>query len=361
MNEVDFSKARHLRWPRSLRGLLLGMLAVSVLLPQASWGTASRLQEGPPRSSSPTTSMLQRPVSAAESSKDARDPNANASGAVCPRFRDRTVGRWGWVGFPWGSRLFPSRLSRVRNWAFAIGRDLDGATMRLLPRYDLVVVDGEAVTQSQVRVLKASGVIVLGYLSVGTIERNRSWYGEVRAYRLDLWGDWDEWYADAGAPGYRDVIERQVAPSMLAKGLDGLFLDNTDMIESHPAQSEGMRLLVAALSAQTHTTGKWLFTQNGIDSIAPSLACYDGWNLEDVTWSYDFDTGRYVRRSRTDIAAGLRALRRVRAKGLLTLSTDYVKKGNRRATTEAVRKARSVGAIPFVSNIWLTRLPPPPR
>jgi hypothetical protein len=260
-----------------------------------------------------------------------------------------------------GPRQMPGRLSRVRDWALAIGRTLNGKTMRLLGRYDLVVVDGEAVTARQVRTLHAKGVIVLGYLSVGTIEKGRSWYGKVKPYKLDLWGDWNEWYADVNAPGYRDVIAGQIAPSMLAKGLDGLFLDNTDMIDSHPAQAEGMRLLVSALSARVHRSGRWLFTQNGIDSIRPTLNSYDGWNLEDVTWTYDFGTRRYVRRSPGDVADGLMSLRRLRGAGLLTLATDYVAPRAKAATAESVRNARSAGAVPFVSNIGLTRLPPPPK
>ncbi len=260
-----------------------------------------------------------------------------------------------------GLRSTPTRLSGVRDWAFAIGRDLGGADVQRLAEYDLLVVDGEAATAAQVRRLKAKGAVVLGYLSVGTIERGRSWYPKVKSYRLDLWGDWNEWYADVSAAGYRDVIQRHVAPSMLAKGLDGLFLDNTDMIESHPANAEGMRLLVSALSTRTHEAGGLLLTQNGADSIGPTLACYDGWNLEDVTWTYDFDSRRYVRRSPAEVAAGIRALRTIRAEGLLTLATDYVAAGDRVATAEAARNARSAGAIPFVSDIGLTRLPPPPR
>jgi hypothetical protein len=260
-----------------------------------------------------------------------------------------------------GRRPAPSRLSKVRDWAFAIGRNLNTATLRALRAYDLVVVDGEAVTGAQVRYLHRSGVIVVGYLDVGTIERDRSWYDKVKAYKLDYWGDWNEWYAEVSAPGYRDVIRKQVAPSMLAKGLDGLFLDNTDMIESHPEQAEGMRLLVGDLSARTHGAGKWLFTQNGIESIGPTLDFYDGWNLEDVTWSYDFETRRYVRRSSGDVAYALMSLRRLRSAGLATFATDYVSAKSKTAAAEAVRNARAAGAIPFATDIGLTRLPPPPR
>ena len=47
---------------------------------------------------------------------------------------------------------------------------------------------------------------MLAYLSVGTIERYRSWYRAARPYRLDLWGDWGEWYADTSKAGFRRLI-----------------------------------------------------------------------------------------------------------------------------------------------------------
>ena len=37
-------------------------------------------------------------------------------------------------------------------------------------------------------------------------------------------------------PGFRQAIANDIGPSILAKGVDGLFLDNVDMIESHSGQ-----------------------------------------------------------------------------------------------------------------------------
>ncbi len=128
------------------------------------------------------------------------------------------------------------RLGAVRSFALAIG---DGALGGRLDRrygdYDLVVLDGAEASSAKVAALRASGAIVLGYLSVGTIERYRWWYPAARRYRLERWGDWpDEHFADVSRPGYRRLIARRVAPRMLARGFDGLFLDNVDMIDGRP-------------------------------------------------------------------------------------------------------------------------------
>lgn len=254
---------------------------------------------------------------------------------------------------------YTSRLDSVRNWALAIGLDLDERALERLGRFDLVVVDGEAVTPEDIAILHEGGTLVVGYLSVGTIEKGRSWYPTVKAHRLELWDEWGEWYADVSKPGYRDAVAG-VAGTMLAKDLDGLFLDNIDMIETHPEQDAGMRLVVGRISDRVHATGGYVFAQNGEDVLRDLVDVLDGWNREDVTWTYDFDSASYARVSERDHQAAIRALRDMRRRGLLALSTDYVAKASSPAENESVTAARSAGALPYVSDIGLERVPPKP-
>ena len=161
------------------------------------------------------------------------------------------------------------RLAGVHSWAFAIGSgDLDGDYAARYAPFDLVVVDGEEVTAKQVAALHANGTVVLGYLSVGTIEKGRSWFAAAKRYRLELWEDWGEWYADVAQRGYRTLIARTVAPKLRAKKLDGLFLDNVDMVETHRRQRAGMVALVKTLARD----GGLLFAQNGDDFMPTRVA-----------------------------------------------------------------------------------------
>jgi polysaccharide biosynthesis protein PelA len=250
------------------------------------------------------------------------------------------------------------RLRHVHSWAFAIGDgDLTGSVVARYSDYDLVVVDGQEASARQVNALRRAGKIVLAYLDVGTIEPGRPWYRAARPYRLNYWPDWGEWYADVASVGFRQLMLRSVAPSMLRKGFDGLFLDNTDMIETHPHQVRGMRTLVRGLGRLVHRQGKLLFAQNGEDSIGPLVSVYDGWNREDVSATYDFARHRYVRQPRSEVAAADRALRRMARAGLLTLATDYVAAGDAAGTQAAIANACRAGAVPFVSDIDLTRIP----
>jgi len=253
------------------------------------------------------------------------------------------------------------RLASVRSFALAIGSgSLRGDLTRRYRGYDLVVLDGSEATGGQVAALRAHGRLVLGYLDVGTIERARPWSHAAPAYRLGLWADWGEYYADVSRPALRRLMADQVAPTILAKGFDGLFLDNVDMVAGHPSQGVGMRLLVGAIAARVHAAGGLLFSQNGGDSIAPLLGYLDGWNREDPTSTYDFARRAYRRQSRPERRRAHGALARMARAGLLVTTTDYTRRGDAAGAEASRRMACGAGAVPFVSDMGLTRVAQPP-
>jgi uncharacterized protein (TIGR01370 family) len=253
------------------------------------------------------------------------------------------------------------RLAGVETFALALGVPLgDDATAARLAPFDLVVLDGEGATRELVDALHADGGLVLGYLSVGTIEPWRSWSAAAEPYRLERWEDWGEYYADVSDPGFRALMVDQVAPGVLASGVDGLFLDNTDMVAGHPAQAAGMVELVAALAELVHGSGRLLFAQNGDGVVGPIVEFLDGWNREDVSSTYYFDDDTYGPVTEADTAAAQATLRRLRDAGLLVSTTDYVAEDDVDATRRAIDVACEAGAVPFVADVGLSRLPVDP-
>ncbi len=247
------------------------------------------------------------------------------------------------------------RLSSIESWAFAIGHDLTtGDPIARLSLYDLVVVDGQETSPELVNELQDTGTLVFGYVSVGTDEPQRPWSPYLEQYRLDYWGDWDEYFLDVADPACREAIIEHVVEPVLSKEFDGLFLDNTDMVETHPEQAEGMRALVAEID-ELLDSEQLLFTQNGSDSIDELLPYLDGWNREDVTWTYDFDAEKYRRVAEQEHAAALEEIAAMQDAGVLVLSTDYTT-GDPEIDAECAEAARAVGALPYVSDIGLERL-----
>jgi endo-alpha-1,4-polygalactosaminidase (GH114 family) len=267
----------------------------------------------------------------------------------------------------------PAGAPDPESWAFAIGNGtLSGNAAEVGQRYaafDLVVVDGEEASPAEVAAIQGGDTTVLAYLSLGTIEKWRAWYDEVKRWRLRAWQDWkDEWFADVSRGGLRRALADEVAPDILAKGFDGLFLDNTDMVETrrHRPQRAGMARLIAMLDDRVGAKGRLLYTQNGApgmldgypaQDVDPLWPHFDGWNREDVTWTYDFDRGRYVANPNGRRHDALDELEAVAAEGLVTTATDYVNLENPsvEAECQSVAYAQSARALPYVADIGLTR------
>ncbi len=253
------------------------------------------------------------------------------------------------------------RLSSVETWAFAVGDgSLDGSADEVCERwggYDLLVIDAEDASPGVIAALQHSGTIVLGYMSVGTIEPWRSWYPQLRPYALDPMDDWDEYYTDISQAGCRTAL-LGIAAEQLDKGFDGLFLDNVDMIETHPGLADEMASVVGDLARITHDRGGLLFAQNGAPVLGDIVGSLDGWNREDVTWTYDFGTADYRRVEEREHRTALAEIERMRSRGLLVLSTDYTE-GDRASLDECVQVAVGAGALPYVSDITLSRVPRP--
>jgi uncharacterized protein (TIGR01370 family) len=255
----------------------------------------------------------------------------------------------------------PTAARGPATFALALGIDADDPDARApLGAYDLVVVDGEGTSEEAVEDLQAQGATVLAYLSAGTVEPGRPWFAtaEDEGWLLDHWDDWDEWYAEVSEPGMRDLVVDE-AGTELAKGFDGLFLDNTDMVQGHPDQREGMIDLVAALDELVGSE-RLLFAQNG-DPVEAGIAdLLDGWNREDVSTTYDFDAEAYAPVSPADHRDAVDQLEALHDRGLTVTATDYSDGSDTDADAASARAACRAGAIPNLSDIGLTRIPAPP-
>ncbi len=254
----------------------------------------------------------------------------------------------------------PAALHDANTFAFALGVDLDDpATVEALSRFDLVVVDGPDASEPLVDELHDAGTLVLGYITVGTIEQGRSWSDAAQPFRLDFWPEWDEWYADAADPGFRALVVEEIAPPVLDRGVDGLFLDNVDMVSTHPEQADGMEELVSELDELVDEHGALLFAQNGDDVIDRFADHLDGWNREDLTSAGDPEAQTYETVPATDTASGLATIERLLDEGLLVTTTDYVADGDDVTAAAAVERSCDAGALPYVADINLERLPDP--
>ena len=241
-------------------------------------------------------------------------------------------------------------LRRVTGWAPVIGAD----ELPALHGAGLVVIDGvggDAGARARLAAARATGALVVAYLSVGTVEDWRPYAGEVPdEWTLGPMPGWaGERHVDARADGWRRIMAREAA-ALAAAGFDGLFLDNLDVAEDHPQTQDAMVELVEDVRAAAGDV--LLIAQNGL-AIVDRLPV-DAVAREDTWWRWE--DGRYRSSPPAETAEILAALRRQRTRGRVVLTLDYTEPGDP-AAQDIARRSRAEGFVPAVSVIELDRAP----
>lgn len=101
----------------------------------------------------------------------------------------------------------------------------------------LLVIEPEDYTLAEIKELKIAGYKVLGYLSVGSVSNERSYYKKLEKYTLGALADWEhERYLDVCAP---EVQKWAVArgKEIITAGCDGLWIDNLDVYEEYTSDA----------------------------------------------------------------------------------------------------------------------------
>lgn len=99
-----------------------------------------------------------------------------------------------------------------------------------LKGYDTIVIDAQYFTKSQIKKLKKSGFTVYSYLNIGSVENFRSYYKKYEKYTMGEYEHWEEErWVDVSEKEWQNFILKNLAPKILNKGVDGLFIDNVDV------------------------------------------------------------------------------------------------------------------------------------
>jgi uncharacterized protein (TIGR01370 family) len=245
-------------------------------------------------------------------------------------------------------------LRGVAGWAPVIGAD----TLPALHGADLVVVDGlpdsdgdDRAARSRLTAARASGALVVAYLSVGTVEDWRPYASAVPPeWTLGPLPGWEgERVVDAREDGWRRIMARAAA-GLQDAGFDGLFLDNLDVADDHPQTTDAIVELVCAIRAAAGDV--LLIAQNAARTI--DRLPVDAVAREDTWWRWE--GGRYRATAAAETEAILAGLRRQRAAGRVVLTLDYTEPGDPAAEL-VVQRSRAEGFVPAVSVLALDRAP----
>ena len=236
--------------------------------------------------------------------------------------------------------------------------------------YDLVVFDGDV--HPSLKPISAAGSVVLGYLSLCEVERHRSWFATAKDSGL-LAGENPNWqgsyFIDVRDPRWRKIVVDQLAPEIIARGFQGLFLDTLDdaaeLERRDPKKFGGMQSAAIELVKEIRRAvpAATLMVNRGYDllpAIAGSVNVVLG---ESVYGTYDFTTKKYRRVPEAEYREQVAVLSKVRSmKPSLRICTlDYWNPGDRDGIRRVYREERSHGFDPYVATISLDQLVREPR
>lgn len=115
-----------------------------------------------------------------------------------------------------------------KSYGVFLGIDPDDIARTL--DYDTIVIDAQYFSPEQIAELHDAGHTVYSYINIGSVENFRSYYKDYEAYTIGVYENWEEErWVDVSKTVWQDFILKKLAPEILAKGVDGLFVDNADV------------------------------------------------------------------------------------------------------------------------------------
>ena len=264
------------------------------------------------------------------------------------------------------ARLAPRRLAAGAKWAIFYGADADTTGWG---DYDIMVLDPNF--SRPLAPLKQAGSTLLGYLSLGEINRSGPYFSALASHDglLEENSNWpDSVRVDVRDPAWRSLVLKVATPRLLAQGFDGLFLDTLDspahLEETEPQRYRGMRrAAVSLVRAIRRAHPRIPIMMNRGYALLPDLVdSIDAVLAESMVSSYDFAAKTYTSVPEDVISRQIEMLRPARAavRPLPVFSLDYCNADDADSRRAIYARERALGHTPYVGTILLDQLIPEP-
>ena len=207
-----------------------------------------------------------------------------------------------------------------------IGRD----KIDRLEDYQTVIIDAEHFTKADIKKLKKAGKTVYTYLSIGSLEDYRSYYKSYKHLALSKYDGWEgEEWVDVSDKSWQKLMLKR-AKEFKKKGVDGFFIDNTDVYYEYkePRIYKGLvKILtdIRKLNARVIINGGDVFVSKYLKENKDLKKIADGVNQEGVftTLVEDKKKGEEITKYY------LKYLKKLSKKGIHIYLTEYIVEDNK--------------------------------
>lgn len=186
---------------------------------------------------------------------------------------------------------------------YGVFLNADASSLKQLKNYDLIVIDAQYFTKSDIELLHQNGTKIYTYLNIGSIENFREYYTTYEKLTIGKYEHWDEEkWVDVADPDWQKFME-QLSQELFEKGVDGFFIDNCDVYYYAPRESifEGL----TAILQNIMTFDKAVIINGGDTYVTEYRERYGtidhimtGVNQESVWSAIDFDKGTFYEQTK---------------------------------------------------------------
>lgn len=196
-----------------------------------------------------------------------------------------------------------SNTSTFEENDYGVFLNADASSLKQLKNYDLIVIDAQYFTKSDIELLHQNGTKVYTYLNIGSIENFREYYTSYEKLTIGRYEHWDEEkWVDVADPDWQKFM-KQLSQELFEKGVDGFFIDNCDVYYYAPRESifEGL----TAILQNIMTFDKAVIINGGDTYVTEYRERYGaidhimtGVNQESVWSAIDFDKGTFYEQTK---------------------------------------------------------------
>lgn len=236
--------------------------------------------------------------------------------------------------------------------------------------FDLVVLDSDHHPYLQGFIQKKK--TILGYISLGEVEYQRSYFNEVKSEGILLQENkyWPgSYFVDVRDPRWTRRVIEDLIPDILTKRFDGIFLDTLDnpgeLERTDPEKYAGMLAAAVTLvkEIRRHYPEIKIMMNRGYDLLPEVGGDIDMEMGESVFADYNFETKTYQFVEKGLYKKQLRILKD--AQGLYStlkvFTLDYWNPKDSKEIKNIYKIQRENGFIPYVATVELNTIVPEPK
>ncbi len=263
--------------------------------------------------------------------------------------------------------LAPSAVSATPKWVVVY---TDKVPIDALVPYHTIVLDSRYHPRLQPLIDRNKSL--LGYLSLGEVEKYRPYYKQLEkeGILLGVNQNWpDSRYVDLRDPRWTRRVIEELIPAILHKGFNGLFLDTLDdagqLERQDPVKYKGMTAAAVSLvkTIRQNYPQIVIMMNRGYDILPQVARDIDIVLGESVFADYNFKTKTYQRVPDAQYRQQVKLLKAAKAEApkLKVFTLDYWRPKDSKGIRRIYRAQRQNGFMPYVSTVRLQRVIHEPR